>query len=322
MIYKVFNPSWLDRACQDLDLMVQRGQAPQAVLIHGAPGTGRRYIAQWLARLLLRVPADLGCSKPDAAPGIGIAHPDFFYIEPPPDKNSIGVDQVRDLIGFLQLTSHRGGGRVVVLSPAESMTHAAANSLLKTLEEPPPNSTLILIAAAPAGLPATILSRCHRVRVRPPSRTEAMQWLSQQTEGADLGLLLDLAGGGPFAAFALFQEGFGAQAEQLAADLRNLRQRRETPLAVARKWSRLDRNMLSRWLYIEAARAVSMAAVRAEPAGTKMRAGRLQNDRKPTNMQALFARLRESEELYRNQGRALNIELQLGGLLQHWYGDA
>jgi DNA polymerase III, gamma/tau subunits len=52
-------------------------------------------------------------------------------------SKEIKIEQIRGLLDFVGVGSHRGGARVVVLYPAEGLNIAAANALLKTLEEPP-----------------------------------------------------------------------------------------------------------------------------------------------------------------------------------------
>ena len=75
----------------------------------------------------------------------------------------------------LALTSHQGGYKVGILAPADSLNRFAANALLKTLEEPPPRTLLILVASEPSRLPATILSRCQRIQLRAPPRSESIR---------------------------------------------------------------------------------------------------------------------------------------------------
>ncbi|MBU3725670.1 MAG: DNA polymerase III subunit delta', partial [Burkholderiaceae bacterium] len=83
----------------------------------------------------------------------------------PSEKKSqeIRIEQIRGLAGFANVGAHRGGLRVVVVSPANRMNYAAANALLKTLEEPSPGLMFILVADSLRGIPATILSRCRRL---------------------------------------------------------------------------------------------------------------------------------------------------------------
>ena len=67
----------------------------------------------------------------------------------------------------MHLTPAEGGWRVVVVDGAEEMNPAAANALLKVLEEPPPRAVLLLVCAAPGRLLPTIRSRCRRLRLSP-----------------------------------------------------------------------------------------------------------------------------------------------------------
>lgn len=73
------------------------------------------------------------------------------------------IEQIRSLLGFSQVSSHRGGSRWAVIGPVEAMHFAAANALLKGLEEPNPSMRFVLYGERLAGVPATILSRCRRL---------------------------------------------------------------------------------------------------------------------------------------------------------------
>jgi len=73
------------------------------------------------------------------------------------------IEQIRSLLGFSQVSSHRGGSRWALVGPVEALHFAAANALLKGLEEPNPSMRFVLYGERLAGVPATILSRCRRV---------------------------------------------------------------------------------------------------------------------------------------------------------------
>lgn len=91
------------------------------------------------------------------------SHPDFLCIEPAPKKQTIGVDQIREMVEQVAETPLQGRYRVVVIHPASAMNINAANALLKTLEEPAPNTLIMLVSDESLRLSQTILSRCQRV---------------------------------------------------------------------------------------------------------------------------------------------------------------
>ena len=105
------------------------------------------------------------------------------------------------LTEFVQLTSHRQRAKVAVIAPAERMHPAAANALLKTLEEPPADTYLILVSDQPGRLPATIRSRCRRLAAPLPAPAEALAWLALQGV-TQPDLALAQAAGAPLAALA------------------------------------------------------------------------------------------------------------------------
>jgi DNA polymerase-3 subunit delta' len=120
---------------------------------------------------------------------------------------------VRALTDFVQLSSHRQRAKVAVIAPAERMNAAAANALLKTLEEPPPGTYLVLVADQPGRLPPTILSRCRRFAAPLPAPADARAWLAAQgVEAPDLALAQ--APAAPLAALAHADP--GVQAERRA----------------------------------------------------------------------------------------------------------
>ncbi|MEQ8494622.1 MAG: hypothetical protein RLW42_10470, partial [Gammaproteobacteria bacterium] len=86
--------------------------------------------------------------------------------------------QVRELLGYFALTSHYGRRKLALLEPAEAMTTAAANALLKVLEEPPGEALLVLVSHRPGQLLPTILSRCQRITVPTPDWSTCLAWLA------------------------------------------------------------------------------------------------------------------------------------------------
>jgi len=105
------------------------------------------------------------------------------------DRSHIAVGDIRALTVFLQKSPSRDHARVGLLWPAESMNLAAANALLKILEEPPARTHLVLVTRSLERLPATIRSRCRLLRLLRPSAEDARAWVqAQQVERPDLAL--------------------------------------------------------------------------------------------------------------------------------------
>ena len=120
-------------------------------------------------------------------------------------SKEIRIEQIRALQAFLGVGTHRGGNRVVLLYPLQTLNVMAANALLKMLEEPPEQTVFVLVADGLGGIAPTILSRCRKLPLRAPSTDTAAAWLTMQgVENAER--LLAEQGGAPLAARAAAQD--------------------------------------------------------------------------------------------------------------------
>ncbi len=221
-------------------LQALQGRNVHAVLLHGAAGIGKKVLAFDLARArLCESPRADGRACGTCAACVwlqGGHHPDLRIVVPEamawlrqgsaddgddddgaesatatPEADAEGgksikasreilIDQVRRLADFLTTSTHRGGLRVVVLTPAERLNTAAANALLKMLEEPPAGTLFILTTDAIDDVLPTIRSRCLLHRCHAPDRAAALAWLKAQ-EVPDPEVALTEAGGAPVLAW-------------------------------------------------------------------------------------------------------------------------
>ena len=191
---------------------------PHALLLHGPRGVGKLALAERFAQMLLcESKAEKPCGKCEGCRWFSAGnHPDFRRVEPealaPVQESEEGgeerkkkpsqdikIEQVRQLADFLNVGSHRAGRRVALVHPAEDMVPAAANALLKGLEEPPAAAMFILVSHRPARLLPTIRSRCVALPVPVPPREAALKWLSAQGL-KDAERWLSYAGGAPLRA--------------------------------------------------------------------------------------------------------------------------
>ncbi len=122
-----------------------------AYLLHGPPGVGKQQTALLFAGELLG----------DAHRVVERSHPDLYVLEPVGDQ--IRIDEVRALRHDLHMRPFEADRRVYLVVSAESMNQAAADALLKDLEEPPSYAVFLLVAGDPEQLAPTIRSRCQPV---------------------------------------------------------------------------------------------------------------------------------------------------------------
>ena len=235
-------PAWLAPAIASLTAARAAGRLPHALMIHDTPGGGGDWLAEWAASVALCVaPSDQPCGKCIGCTRVANnQHPDLVRVHPTEDSKQLRIEQVRELAQELSLTSHQGGYKVGILSPADSMNRFAASALLKTLEEPSARTLLILVATQPSRLPATILSRCQKIKVRPPSRAEAIAWLQDAKGSADWAGVLDVIGDAPFLAADVDPKEIPALGAETRRTLEEMEAGAGDPVATAERWHRSE----------------------------------------------------------------------------------
>jgi DNA polymerase III subunit delta' len=239
---------------------------PHALLLKGAQGIGKLDLAMNLAQsVLCELPQDNGmaCGTcPSCHWFLQESHPDFRLLQPAAlaateqmgnesgkkPARQITVDQVRALADFCNLSSYRGGYRVVLICPAETMNHNAANALLKTLEEPQGKMLFILVTHKPQHLLPTILSRSHSIPVAMPTQQASLEWLQQQGVGKPQAVLAQ-AGFAPLLARQLAEEMDASEEYDLVLEaMREPGQMDEFALAERLKSKRIEPVKVVQWL--------------------------------------------------------------------------
>ena len=201
---------------------IRGGHPPQAWLITGPPGVGKATLAYRIARYVVAHGAtsegaeDLSVSEREAnaAQIAAGSHPGLLVLKRGLNDSGklmseTSVHVVRKLSGFFGMTSGAGGWRIAIVDTADDMNDAAANALLKMLEEPPARAMLLLLSNVPGRLLPTIRSRCQRLDLRPldppaleaelarllPDMAAPERAALARLAGGSLGMALQLAGG-------------------------------------------------------------------------------------------------------------------------------
>lgn len=174
-----------DHAVAMLLRAVASGRLAHACLFDGPDSVGKRSAAVGLALALscTEQPGQ-GCGTCDTCRRIATGqHPDFLCLAP--STQHYVIDQAREVVALASTRPHEAPARVIVLDQADCLNPAAANCLLKTLEEPFPGNHLVLVTSAPDRLLPTIRSRTQRIRFRalPPAALMAIA----QRHGAEQG---------------------------------------------------------------------------------------------------------------------------------------
>lgn len=154
------------------------GRNVHAYLLTGPAGTGKRSVA----RLCAMTAVCRAETKPCGVCGpcrraLSGTHPDIHMVEPPKDKKTIGVEQLRGVIEEVSVKAFEDGAKVMIFPEAEKMTPPAQNCLLKTLEEPPEGTVFFLVTDKPSALLSTIVSRCRTIRFHPLSAADCAKRL-------------------------------------------------------------------------------------------------------------------------------------------------
>ena len=169
------------RAVAVLQRAVSRGShaMTHSWLFVGPPGSGRSNAARAFAAAL-QCPRG-GCGEcNDCRTSLSGAHPDVTLLRT--EQLSIGVDEVRSLVGRANMSPVGGRHQVVVVEDADRITERGADALLKALEEPAPRTVWLLCAPSADDVIVTIRSRCRELRLVTPDQ-EAVTELLVRRDG-------------------------------------------------------------------------------------------------------------------------------------------
>ena len=189
---------------ETLDFLAARhksGRMHHAWLLSGPRGIGKATLACRFAGHLFRYPDPEHAPERYQPPGkddsveakvAAGGYPNLLHLRRPWDHDRkrwmsvLSVDEVRRTVSFFGTSAGENTMRVCIVDPADDLNAAAANALLKMLEEPPPRTLFLVLAHSPKGLLATIRSRCQKLDVRPLSGAQVIEAAEELGEMAEL----------------------------------------------------------------------------------------------------------------------------------------
>ncbi len=198
------------RAVGVLRAVLAGGRLANAYLFHGPWGVGKTTAALALARALLcpaRVPGGDACGVcPGCRKSRRLQHPDLRFLFPASGEEatleqtivdtlaalrddpfhvftyekaaSIRIGLTRELLRELSYKPYEATSRVVVIRDADRMREDQYSAMLKSLEAPGASTVWLLTTSRPERLPATIRSRCLRLRFLPLAEEEIERFLT------------------------------------------------------------------------------------------------------------------------------------------------
>lgn len=313
---------WLTTAFADLQQRRSQGRLAHALLLSGPAGIGKLRLAELFARSLL-------CAEPQAdgspcghchACSLYAAgtHPDLFRLSPEDDSKNIRIDQIRAMIEWLSLSSHYGRYKVVILNPADTMNIAAANALLKTLEEPPGNTVLLLVTDRPSFLPATIRSRCQTLRLALPPSDEAEPWLAARLDNPkEAPVLLALAGGAPLAPLDQAEEQLTLR-QELLLGWQQMANGKADPVKLAAEWVKPTLQLPITWIYGWVADMIRLRSGVDDGLTNQDEAVTLQKLAQELDLTRLYGLLEQVVEARKLANSQVNPQTLMEGILLYW----
>lgn len=173
-----------ERIVEMLEKSYKTDKLSHAYLFEGPEHIGKRTLALDFCKLLLN----------DSKKNI-LENPDLMILNSSDGDKQITIEKIRELEKVLGLYPYCSKYKIAVIEQAEKMNKAAANALLKTLEEPSKTTILILLSSNSKNMLDTIKSRCQRMKFLPVKRKLLEEFLKDKvSEKSEAERIIEISG--------------------------------------------------------------------------------------------------------------------------------
>ena len=175
-----------DELCNYFASSIRKNTLSHAFILLGAKGTGKRTLARLIAASLncsgkFDYNLPLPCGKCDSCRKILQNNSaDVVYISREDDRATLGIEPIRLIKEDISYYPNDGDFKVYIIEDAHTMTPQAQNAFLLTLEDPPKYSVFILLCEHTETILETIKSRAPILRMKTPSKNEAMDYIKEK----------------------------------------------------------------------------------------------------------------------------------------------
>ncbi|MFC3121606.1 hypothetical protein [Agaribacter flavus] len=203
---------WLTHSLANFIALLDKARLHHANLLYSQKGSGSEVLSHALAKSILCLDSQQRTSKQGACGECkscllveAESHPDLHLITR--DKTQISVDSIRSAIEKVSKTAQLGGNKVILINNIESMSAAASNAFLKTLEEPTDDTYMVLSSCEVNHILPTILSRCEKHKLNMPTYEQSAAFLLAQNVEVPEESTLRAHGGSPLLYLSTLEEG-------------------------------------------------------------------------------------------------------------------
>ena len=173
-----------ERIAEMLEKSYKMDKLSHAYLFEGPEHIGKRTLALEFCKLLLN----------DSKKNI-LENPDLMILNSSDGDKQITIEKIRELEKVLGLYPYCSKYKIAIIEQAEKMNKAAANALLKTLEEPSKTTILILLSSDSKNMLDTIKSRCQRMKFLPVKKKLLEEFLKDKVgEKSEAERIIEISG--------------------------------------------------------------------------------------------------------------------------------